>query len=215
MSTPSALTITIGSAAVLGDIAHDAITVDSDIEIDDDGLPLIRRHRLSSRLRDTALVVSAADTEIAALLEPVLGGARTIGLRRQLIIGHARPAQAVRSMAHRAVQKETDNRPQGPHILAGRIRDAHTVTVVSTRLDEYGAPVRATLRARRGLRPGVILTAPLCWRDPPSEDTLSAFAKCVVLTEQIGTGESRGLGQVRCALDGDRAATMTLAWGAP
>jgi hypothetical protein len=209
---PRELTIHIQTPTMTGAEPTTAMGVDRDVEFDDTGLPLIRRHRISARLRDSALLASASNDHIAELMLKLIGTPRATDGRRTLVVGHARPDVAVRSAAYHGVTRDKRSNPGRAQHLIGGIQSACTVTVISTALDEFGAPVPASLREERALRPGLVLHAPLRWRAAPTDDEVTVLARCVLTLQQIGAKGSRGLGEVECSLDGNREMTRQLAW---
>lgn len=212
MTGPSALTIRVLRPALVGVDTGDSLGVDRDIEFDDTGLPIVRRHRISARLRDAALVASASDASVAELMLGLIGTPRSTAARRKLVVGHARPDQQTRSAAWHGVTRDVHANPGRAQHLINAIKDACTVTITSARLDTYGAPVPGSLREERALRPDLVLHAPFTWQDSPSAAEVTALAKCVVGLQQFGAKESRGLGQIECSLDGDLMSTRDMAW---
>lgn len=215
VAVPRFLRIELRTPTVLGAPSADPLDVDLDITADSDGLPYIPRHRLSARLRDAALEASWAYPSILPTALELLGSSRGVGPRRCLQIGHARLPVAVRAVAARALHSESAG--TGAHLprpLASRIRDACTDILTSTTRDDDGAPVAGTLRQIRAVRAGIDLTAPVIFTGPAvTTDHLRALSLMCMAFEQIGTGASRGLGQIRCSIDGDVQYTRTLAFG--
>lgn len=213
---PSFLRIMLLSPAVVGVASADPLDVDLDVTTDTLGLPYIPRHRLAARLRDAADDVAAAFPDMAAALRDLLGSSRRLTGTRMLHIGHGELPRSVQAAAAHAVHTEAASTVDAdlPRPLVTRIRDAYTEVLVSTARDEDGAPIPGTFHQIRAIRAGTAFTAPLSFRgEHVSADHRRAVALMCVAFEQIGTGHSRGLGQIEASLDGDLDHTRDLAFG--
>lgn len=203
MTAPRTLTLAIVSPMCVGVTGLDPLGPDRDVPVDAHGLPYVPRGRMSARLRDAALaVVQAFPGDVGPATE-LLGAARGLGVRRSLVVGPAMLPEAVRATVAAA---------SGEYGVAPTaLTRACTVELASTRIDEHGAAAAGTLRTVRALAPGQILQARLRWTRPPEPSHLRVLARCCLALVQIGSGDTRGLGRVRCTLDGDTATTLTLA----
>ncbi|PCK22978.1 hypothetical protein [Rhodococcus qingshengii] len=215
---PSFLRIMLLSPAVVGVASVDPLDVDLDVTTDVLGLPYIPRHRLAARLRDAADDVAAAFPDMITALRDLLGSSRRLTGTRMLQIGHGELPRSVQAAAAHAVHSEAASTVDAdlPRPMASRIRDAYTEILVSTARDEDGAPIPGTFHQIRAIRAGTAFTAPLSLSfrgEHVSADHRRAVALMCVAFEQIGTGHSRGLGQIEASLDGDLDHTRDLAFG--
>lgn len=213
---PSFLRIALLSPAVVGVASSDPLDVDLEVPTDMFGLPYLPRHRLTARLRDAAVGVAAAFPDTAGAIHDLLGSSRRLTGTRMLHIGHGELPLSVQAAAAHAVHSEAASIVAAdlPRPLAARIRAAYTEVLASTARDEDGAPIPGTFRRIRAIRAGTVFAAPVAFRrDPVGADHRRALALMCVALEQIGTGDSRGLGQIEASLDGDLDHTRDLAFG--
>ncbi|MCC8927285.1 hypothetical protein [Rhodococcus sp. I2R] len=210
-SVPAELTIRLLTPAQIGIATTDPLDVDLDVVVDDTGLPYIPRHRIAQRLREVGSIAALSDANAVGATTRLLGAARSTTGRRLLRIGHAHHPTDVRITVARSVAAD-----RGTHGAAARlhtrIRDAYTTIVTSTQISDDGAPTPGTLRTVRAVRASLILHAPLQWLAPPTEADVTHLARLCVFLDQIGAGQSRGPGQIECALDCDREHTVALAF---
>lgn len=220
MSTPTVptfLQVVLHAPTVLAVAGTDPLDVDLEVTADEYGLPYIPRHRLSARLRNAALLASGAHPQILAAALDLLGPAGALTAGRGLQIGHARLPLSVQTAAAHAVHTAQRSVEGGapPRPMMSRIRDAYTEILTSTAIGDDSAPISGTLRRIRSVRAGTVLTAPVSVLDErvATPEHLRALALMCVACDQIGGGESRGMGRIVCSLDGDPERTHTLAFG--
>ncbi|MGC4989858.1 hypothetical protein [Nocardia salmonicida] len=65
-----------------------------------------------------------------------------------------------------------------------------------TGIGEDVAPEPGSLRFYRGIRPDMVLVAPLRWARPPDTEHIKLMARTVLALDQIGEGRSDNLGRV-------------------
>jgi hypothetical protein len=193
VTPPKLITIVVLTPAVVGTTGADPLGPDRDVRVDGHGLPFIPRARMSARFRDAALAVTQARPDSVGPALALFGRAGQVGGRRALSIGPALLPRLVRAAVTEAYG--------GPS--ADRVTRAGTVELDATAMNEHGAPVPGSLRRFRALAPGLVLEAELTWIATPDDAMLRTLARCCLALRQIGGGESRGAGRVRCLLDGD------------
>lgn len=215
---PAVLTIEVVSPCVIGVDPGGTLEADLVSVSDAYGLPYVPRYRLAARLRDAALTVLSQasvdrDGDLAAARELFGAGATSEGARRAVTVGHARLPRATQAVVASAIGASEGESPTS-RVLRSAVRSALTTTLVSTARDERGAPVAGTLRDVEVVIAGVVFEAALTWAaGSPTGSQACFLARCVLALTQIGQGETDFRGRVDCALDGDRAATVALAFG--
>jgi hypothetical protein len=213
---PSFLRIELLSPAVVGVASSDPLDVDLEVTSDALGLPYLPRHRLAARLRDAADDVAVAFPDMAGAFHDLLGSSRRLTGTRMLHVGHGELPRSVQAAAAHAVHSEAASTVDSdiPRPLAARIRAAYTEVLASTARDDDGAPIPGTFRRIRAIRSGTVFAAPVAFRrGTVGADHRRALALMCVALEQIGSGSSRGLGQIEASLDGDLDHTRDLAFG--
>ncbi|MGW5317319.1 hypothetical protein [Nocardia thailandica] len=215
MSTPTQVEIRIRTVCVVGTDPVDGHDVDIDTVLDADGLPRIPKNRMSARFRDAALTVLAGPDAGPAMRSTAIelfGAAFATSSRPRLLrVGAATwPIGAAASV--RSALEVVDLRYGDRALLRRRISRALTVEIGQTAIGADGAPRPGSLRFVRGIRPGVVLRAPLTWTGEPTAAHLSFLARSVLALRQIGHGASDNHGQVTCSLDGDFDRTVALAY---
>ncbi|MFE1592878.1 hypothetical protein [Nocardia sp. NPDC058705] len=217
---PSMLEVLVRTPCVVGTDPVNTHGVDIDTVCDANGIPYIPKNRMSARLRDAALTVLAgpgggptAVTSATALF----GNAYSVGnTPRLLSVGAAKwPAAATAQVdtTLAALGRRFAQHGLAPVAMVRReITRGLTVEIGQTAIADNGAPLAGSLRFTRGIRPGVLLRAPLSWRENPSADDLRFLALSVLALRQIGHGASDHRGHVTCSLDGDFDATVALAF---
>ncbi|MFG1770767.1 hypothetical protein ACGFIX_14430 [Nocardia salmonicida] len=212
---PRSLQVRVRTVAVIGTDPVDSHDVDLDTRCDSNGIPFVPKNRISARLRDAALTVlvgpdgglEAVETAIA-----LFGAAKATTSEGRLV--HVGAAVWPEFAAHRvdAVLDAAARKYGRRAVLRRAITQALTVELGQTAIDDSGTPISGSLRFARGIRPGVVLRAPLRWQRTPTEAEVRFLAKTVLALRQIGHGASDSRGQVTCSLDGDFAATVALGY---
>jgi len=214
---PAVLTIAVVSPCVVGIDPGGTLTADVASVVDEYGLPYIPRNRLAARLRDAALTVlsegGASDADVECATSLFGASAVSDRQRRALTVSHAQLPRPLQATVASAINLSENEFPSS-RLLRSAVRSALTVTLSSTARDERGAPQAGTLRDVEAVIPGVVFEAALTWAPGSPTLPLTRFlARCVLALTQIGYGETDFRGRVDCALDGDRGATATLAFG--
>ncbi|WP_328435367.1 hypothetical protein [Nocardia puris] len=213
---PVTLQIQVRTTCVVGTEPRDSHDVDVTTVVDENGLPFIPKNRMSARLRDAALTVLGGPPEPVLSTDTALalfGGAYTTeASRRGLHVGAAVwPRQAQASVV-RSLRSKSGRYPGAGRLFRQRITEALTVEIAQTAIGADGVALPGSLRFARGIRPGVVLEAPLRWSIEPTSAHVGFLARCVLALTQIGEGRSDNLGRVVCSLDGDFGRTRDLAY---
>lgn len=213
MKLPDRIVVTIHSPALIGSSGARSHDVDLSTVLDAHGLPFIPKKRLWARLRDAgSLLLPTLPPELVVGLTAVLGAPGSLEASRAVRLGDAVLPSAVRTAVATAWDGPTATALTRSLAKAAAV-DALTVTAATTAVDDDGAPLLRSLREVRLVREGLRLTAPLTWVSPTPE-AVRLLALLTLALEQIGSGESRGLGQISATLDDDEVATRALATGA-
>jgi len=199
--TPTAIKITLKSAATFGSGSGVPGLVDREIEHDAQGFPFLRGKTLKGLLAESAENVVFALEKINSKTnwrkaKDELFGTSGRGLeeRGSLHIGDAQlPAEL------RAAAKDW-SKDDVLYSLTGIRRQ--------TSINEDGGPDHATLRSMRVLLPGVELEAPISFDRPLEPEQLHLLTAAVLDLRRAGTGRNRGRGWLKAELLGDKNETM-------
>lgn len=209
---PTALHLHVCSPMLIAGHSETGDPADIDVHTDRHGLPEIPAGRITSRLRDAALEVAAADPALAPALLTLLGAASRSGPRRALTIAAARPTGQLRAAVAQTLAAHPETSASRFRLIAS-ITNSLTLSEFNTATDRHGAPAQGTLRSTRMLRPGIVLIAPLTWTPEITETSpeITAFARIVLGLRQLGGRESDARGHVDASIDGNREHTIALA----
>ncbi|WP_116246514.1 hypothetical protein [Nocardiopsis sp. FIRDI 009] len=202
MSRPDRVTVYLAAPALFVGASADGTGADTDVVTDDHGLPYLPRHRLAARLRagaDSALTVAP---ELSAAARDILGRERSHGADRVLRVGHAVLGDGVRAAVARALAGRAEPLRT---TLRRAVTDAYTTLESGVEVGADGAPEPGRLRTHRVLLPGLTLTAPLTWAEPPGEEHWRILARACLATTRIGARVARGRGRVDVRLAGPGA----------
>lgn len=212
MRAPHTLVITALSPILVGTGLPDDLDVDAAMQVDHLGLPLLARRQLVARLRDAGQRVSAAFSNegeaLGQIIETLLGGSGELGATRVL---HLSDAVLPLDDQNRAKQQLEGLEPRERRAARIEVAANYTFEESRTALDDDAAPRTGSLRSARLGKPGLEFTAVLSWDRAPSDDEVTVLARLCLALQQVGGGESRGLGQAELALDGNRDRTRVLA----
>ena len=217
---PTTLEVLVRTPCVVGTDPVNTHGADIDTVLDANGIPYIPKNRMSARLRDAALTVLSGPgggPVALASATALFGDAYSArGTARLLSVGAAAWPTAATAHVDATLTKLHGRFQQhglAPVAMVRReITRGLTVEIGQTAIAANGAPLTGSLRFARGIRPGVLLRAPLRWREDPSVDDLRFLAQCVLALRQVGHGASDHRGQVSCNLDGDFDKTVALAF---
>lgn len=175
--------------------------VDEEIEHDaQTGLPIVRGRTLKGLLVEACADILYALGNPEALVQDAewLFGRSGSDLSSQahMHIGRAElPSDLVRY-----VQRQIRD---GKH-SATAIMESLTSIRRQTAVDEarFGVPQDRSLRASRVLLRGVKLSAPLSFKQKPTERQLALLAACAAGVKRGGSGRNRGRGRLKLTLEG-------------
>lgn len=170
------------------------VMVDSEVCMDDLGLPIIPGKTIRSLLRDTWLSAQPVlDKECIGYMLFGRGGSHED--ESSLRIGNALIDTAIRERIHWAIKR--DNNP----LLVSILRDAFYEIRVLTKIDrKSGAPATDTLRGVRVVPAGAKLFAPLDFHHLDTEALKKTFLllDCLLgATRHGGLDRNRGLGHIK------------------
>jgi CRISPR/Cas system CSM-associated protein Csm3 (group 7 of RAMP superfamily) len=198
--TPTAIKITLKSAATFGSGSGVPGLVDREIEHDAQGFPFLRGKTLKGLLAESAENVVFAlegDDEKSQTLpwhqakKALFGtGGRGLEERGSLHIGDAQLPAELRAAAKDWSKEDV------LYSLTGIRRQ--------TSINEDGGPDHATLRSMRVLLPGVELEAPITFDQDLTPQQLHLLTAAVLDLRRAGTGRNRGRGWVKAELIGGK-----------
>lgn len=186
-----ALKITLLSDAVFGRGEGLAGEVDTEVEHDAYGLPVLQGKLLRGALRDVWLRMADWFPELhdGALL--VFGVSQDTTADTALRIASATVPADLRALVH-ARQASAAHR--------GQVLDAFTVRREQTARDRDGVYARGSLRSVRALRRNLVLEAPLSWSVMPTDEARLVLKKACAALRHLGLSRNRGLGHLRVEL---------------
>lgn len=203
--TPTAIKITLKSAATFGSGSGVPGLVDREIEHDAQGFPFLRGKTLKGLLAESAENVVFALEKIKEngqtksevnwrkVKEELFGkGGRGLEERGSLHIGDAQLPSNLRA----AVIAQKWTKEETLYSLTGIRRQ--------TAINEDGGPDHATLRSMRVLLPGVELEAPIAFDKDLTPEQLRLLTATVLDLRRAGTGRNRGRGWIKAELLGDQ-----------
>lgn len=198
--TPTAIKITLKSAATFGSGSGVPGLVDREIEHDAQGFPFLRGKTLKGLLAESAENVVFAlegDDEKSQTMpwhqakKALFGtGGRGLEERGRLHIGDAQLPAELRAAAKDWSKEDV------LYSLTGIRRQ--------TSINEDGGPDHATLRSMRVLLPGVELEAPITFDKDLTPHQLQLLTAAVLDLRRAGTGRNRGRGWVKAELLGGK-----------
>ncbi len=180
-------------------------SVDTEIEHDEYGVPLVGGRTVRGLLRDAWLSMAACFPELEPAAGRVLGRSGAFDDECRLRIGDALMSAGLRSAAQQACTRASQALPPR------EILEALTAIRWQTAEDRgTGAPETTTLRTARVLLRGFALEAPLTWLDgyDPTADDLCCLSLAALAARHGGLGRNRGRGHLRITLDGDLEQTQ-------
>lgn len=193
--TPTAIKITLKSAATFGSGSGVPGLVDREIEHDAQGFPFLRGKTLKGLLAESAenvvfaLEKIGSKTDWRKTRDELFGtGGRGLDERGSLHIGDAQLPADLRAAAKDWSKEDV------LYSLTGIRRQ--------TSINEDGGPDHATLRSMRVLLPGVELEAPISFDKPLTPEGLHLLTAAVLDLRRAGTGRNRGRGWVKAELLG-------------
>lgn len=208
---PSTLRIELLSDTTFSRGEGTAGLVDTEVEHDEFGLPLVGGKTVRGLLRDSWLSLHRHFPPLDAAAVRVLGRSRALDESCLLRIGDAHLAKELRATVRAAVERDASP------LSAEAVLAAFTAIRYQTAEDrDTGAPEMTTLRSSRVVLRGFVFEAPLTWLHGyrPLPDDLRVLALCALATRHGGLLRNRGRGHLRMTLDGDVATTRRLAEGA-
>lgn len=191
-------------------------TVDTEVVLDELGLPMASGKTLHGLLRDTYLTVKGA-LDAAGDGPALLGSPLSLREEGALRIGDAFLADEhgqdlrpwIRFLLH-------EKKNLGSALPLRALRDAFLGTRVLTAEERTtGAPKTDTLRWVRVVPQGTTLIAPLMTKRPLTPAELLLLDRLVRLTRHVGTSRNRGLGLVRISVSWQEADTVIAAVAPP
>ncbi len=204
--THDLLRIRVVTPMAIAGASHMGTTRDLDVRTDRHGLPYIPRSRVMRRLKDGLLdvVTASADPDLAEASLSLFGASGETDPRPRLLrVGDALLPLALRQ----SIAEVLYNAPYQATAteLIHAVTEALTVEEYFTKFRRDGAPEDNTLRSERLLAPGVELSAILSWSRQPDPNELGLAAAAVLCTNQLGKGQTDGLGRVDLALSSSLA----------
>ena len=194
---PTAIKITLKSAATFGSGSGVAGLVDREIEHDVQGFPFLRGKTLKGLLAESAEnVVFALEnigskTDWRKIKDELFGtGGRGLKERGSLHIGDAQLPADLRAV----VTAQGWTKEETLYSLTGIRRQ--------TSINEDGGPDHATLRSMRVILPGVELEAPITFDKDLTPEQIHLLTAAVLDLRRAGTGRNRGRGWVKAELLG-------------
>lgn len=194
---PTAIKITLKSAATFGSGCGVAGLVDREIEHDVQGFPFLRGKTLKGLLAESAEnVVFALEnigskTDWRKIKDELFGtGGRGLKERGSLHIGDAQLPADLRAV----VTAQGWTKEETLYSLTGIRRQ--------TSINEDGGPDHATLRSMRVILPGVELEAPITFDKDLTPEQIHLLTAAVLDLRRAGTGRNRGRGWVKAELLG-------------
>ena len=195
--TPTAIKITIKSAATFGSGSGIPGLVDREIEHDAQGFPFLRGKTLKGLLAESAENVVFALEKIGSkndwckTKDELFGtGGRGLDERGSLHIGDAQLPADLRAAAKDWSKEDV------LYSLTGIRRQ--------TSINEDGGPDHATLRSMRVLLPGVELEASITFDKDLTPQQLHLLTAAVLDLRRAGTGRNRGRGWIKTELLGGK-----------
>jgi CRISPR-associated protein Csx10 len=197
MSLRGTLFITLLSDTCFSSPSTQDSTIDTDISIDGNGLPILHGKTIHGLLRDTWLALQP-------VLDPDCTGYALFGKTQShddaclLRIGNAELAHAVADQLLYAQQ-----RPANP-VPKPLIRSALTTERTMTAEDrETGTPLRESMRRIRTLAAGITLRADVTARQPLTAQQQQLLQHLLSLTRHAGLHRNRGCGHIKFAMKWD------------
>ncbi len=190
------LTIEFLSDTCFSEPATRNATVDSDVALDVDLLPIAPGKTLHGLLRDTWLTLCEADPNLYELGKALLGHPRSNIEDGKLYIGTARVGDnRVRASVRAARTREIEPLPNSAMALAFL-----TTRFLTAQDRTTGAPMTETLRLVRVVPAGTELQARLTVRGALSKEQKDLLELLATLTRHLGLDRNRGLGFVQLSV---------------
>ena len=204
--TPTAIKITLNSAATFASGSGIPGLVDREIEHDADGFPFLRGKTLKGLLAESAENVVYALSQFSTkkddwkkTKEELFGkGGRGEKERGLLHISDAQLPLELRA----EVKKQNWSKEDVLYSLTGIRRQ--------TAINEDGGPVHASLRSIRVLLPGIELEAQIHFDKPPEIQHTQLLTATVLDLRRAGTGRNRGRGWLTAELIEEGKTMQTL-----
>jgi hypothetical protein len=206
--SPSFLRIELLSDATFSRGEGAAGVVDTEVERDELGMPLIGGKTVRGLLRDSWLSMSRHFPSLEQAAERVLGRSQAVDESCRLRIGDAVLPAPIRATVRGAAERKEHPLPPGT-ILNGFA----SIRYQTAEDRETGAPDVTTLRSSRVVLRGFVFEAGLSWLAgyQPTVDDVRLLALCALATRHGGLLRNRGRGHICMTLDGDIEATRRYA----
>jgi hypothetical protein len=208
MNPPNKLVIALLSDTTFSRGEGTAGGVDTEVDHDEFGLPMIGGKTIRGLLRDSWLSMSPRFPKLHQAAERVLGSSQSIDDNCRLRIGNATLPESVSQTVRKALQRKVN--PLSKHAIL----DAFTTIRFQTAENrETGAPEKATLRSSRVVVSDLKFECGLTWLDgyEPSKDDLQVLALCALATRHGGELRNRGRGHLCITLNDDLTQTRKYA----
>lgn len=210
MSTtrPARIAIELLSGTTFGRGEGTAGAVDTEVEHERSGLPMLGGKSLRGLLRDSWFSMQEHFPNLWEASHRIFGPAADTEETAILRIADALVEEPARSYFIAALDRA--RHPLGPGALLGALTETRHQTSEDRRT---GAPAQTTLRSSRVVLRGLKLEAKLSWLAEPTPQDQACLALAALATRHGGLARNRGRGHLQVTLDGDLERTRTLVRG--
>lgn len=204
------LTIEFRSSTTLGGGGGMPGVVDTDVEFEPSGLPMIGGRRIKGLLVEESAVILRAFSDEAwdHAASELFGIPGRPAAPANARIGDAHLPAVVRQAAADAVAA---GRVRPEQLLASltEIRSQTAVDAVT------GAPSEGSLRRNRAVRRGLRFYSRVSWTEVPDDRMKALYACCVLALRRGGLARTRGRGALTCRCLDDQMQDLTFEWARP